>query len=126
MLKKLSIILLFIIILVIILIKFQENNRISYILTNAIGSDEYLSKIDEKIFTGIGGADETYIYKIMDTKQINCNLLKKYKKIEFPDFSEKKYINSNQPICEYVIPDKFNRYITVIIQNEILILELVY
>ena len=114
------------IILIIILIEVQENSRISYILTNALGSDKYLSKIDEKIFTGIGGADETHIYKIMDTKQINCNVLKKYKKIEFPDFSEKKYINSNQPVCEYIIPDKFDRYITIIIQNEILILELVY
>jgi len=130
-LKTISIISLFITIatlLIIYLINFLDYNRINYILYDAIGEKniEYLHKLDEKIFTGIGGADETYIYKITDTKIINCTLFEKYKEIEFPDSSEKEYINFTQPICEYTIPNTASRFITIKIQNEILILSLVY
>lgn len=128
MLNKISIGILATILLIVIVIgfmKFFDHQRITGILINVIGDKNYVfvNKIDQKVFTGIGGSDETYIYKIEDTTKVNCSLLNKYSQnIVFLGVNEEDYIDQSKPFCSKKIPDKHKRHITLTIQNDILIL----
>ena len=127
MLKKMLIIFMIIVILIIGVIKILDYQRISNYLKKSLGTENYgyVHKVDEKITTGIGGAEEIYIYHIKDTTKVNCDSIRNYlKEKTFLSASLDKYIDSSKPLCIKEVYRKNIFSSTIIIQKDILILYL--
>jgi hypothetical protein len=127
MLKKVLLSVVIIILVFIGIIKTLDYFRVSNILTNIIGNVnyDYINKVDEEIFNGISGADETYIFYINDTSKVNCKLINEYpKSVKSLSRTSKKYFDILKPNCSKLVSDEKNRIISISIQNDILILNI--
>lgn len=131
MLKVLKIITVVLAVLIIVVLGFPkvyDYIRIFNITGSIIGTKniKFIDSIDQELLTGIDGSIETYVYKIKNINQVNCNNLKKYndKKLGFIDSFQKKYINFDKKIdCSKYTIDKYNRTIYMVIQGDILLVQ---
>ena len=106
--------------------KYLEYKRVLNIIIDIVGNDNYtyIEKMSESIVIA-KGSFEGYVYKITNIDKINCTLLDKYSGSSnfLSNFSE-QYIEKSKMFCHRSFSDKFDRLITITIQNDILILEI--
>ena len=125
MLKKI-IIVIFLLMSTVGVMKYLEYKRVLNIIIDIVGNDNYtyIEKMSESIVIA-KGSFEGYVYKITNIDKINCTLLEKYSGSSnfLSNFSE-QYIEKSKMFCHTSFSDKFDRLITITIQNNILILEI--